>query len=426
MWCQCTKRWLALFPGLVVAAALLIPVSIRAQEATQSSTGAARKFDEFTRLGGCDHSARLDNFAIQLMNDPAATGYLIAYGPEGDGGGTGNFRLRVTKDYLVNSRGIDPDRIKTIYGGPYKDLEESASELWIAPPGAAAPETVRYENKAGEFTGKFIEHQTWDGLFLGSEEGGTGPSVGDASLANFAEMLRLQPKTYGYIVVYEGDDSAPGAWGRISTRVAGSLRNDYGVQSDQTKIIFGGYDKEAKLQLWILPVDAPPPIEEVKTERKLKKNIQLGAYRQFDLKHDDGARSVFEEFAAILLRDENLKACIIVRPEILSVPEPSVDEADEAIISEAVVSDELPVEAVPEELPDIDLLELVEKWKKDLVKQYKISENRMVVMVAPAQDEFQSGLIETWVVPPDAPLPELYPAQEEDTGETVEDNPQNL
>lgn len=430
MWRQCTKRLLALFSGLVVAS-LLVAVNIRAQEATQNSPGAARKFDEFTRVGGCDHSARLDYFAIQLQQEPEMVGYIVAYGPEGDGSGTGNFRLRMSKDYLVNSRGIDPDRIKTIYGGRYKDLEESASELWIAPPGAAAPDTVKYENKAGEFTGKFIEYPAWDGLLLesGGEEG-TGPPVGDVSAASFADMLRLQPKTYAYIVVYEGDDSAPGAWGRISARTAESLQRYNGIQSDRIKIIFGGYDEQAKLQLWILPTNAPPPVEEVKKERKLKKNIQLGTFDQFNLKHSDGARLVFNEFAEVLRKDEDLKVCIIVRPEIASAPEPNADEADEAIASEAVVSeeavvsDELPNEVVPDEPPDIDLFALVEKWKKDLVKEYQISEHRMIVMIAPTPNESQSGgQIETWVIPPDTPLPDLYPPQEEVTGEIAEETP---
>jgi hypothetical protein len=422
MWRLCRKRLLALFSGLAMAS-LLVPLNICAQEATQNSTGVARKFDEFTRVGGCDHSARLDNFAIQLQQEPEMVGYLIAYGPDGDGSGTGNFRLRMSKDYLVNSRGIDPERIKTIYGGPYKELEESASELWIAPPGAEAPEPVKYENKAGQFTGKFSEGPAWDGLLLNFEGEETGPPVGNVSAASFAHMLRLQPKTYAYIVVYEGDESAPGAWGRISTRTAENLQKDYGIQSDRIKIIFGGYDREAKLQLWILPVDAPPPVEEVKTERKLKKNIQLGTYSQFELKYDDGALSVFNEFAEVLRRDDDLRVCVIVRPEIISAPEPSMDEATEAISAEEVVSDELPKQVVPDEPPDIDLLQLIEKWKKDLVKEYRISENRMVVLIAPARDEFEGGRIETWVVPPDAPLPDLYPPQEEETGETQEENP---
>lgn len=420
---NCAKHLVILFSGLVLIS-LFSPVNVYAQEAVSQTIGAARKFDEFTRVGGCDHSARLDNFAIQLQNEPETIGYVIAYGPEGEASGTGNFRLLISKEYLVNSRGIDPQRIKTIYGGRYKDLEESASELWLAPPGADPPELVKYENKASEFTGKFIEYAAWDGLMFGSEEGGTGPPIGDVSLASFADMLRLQPKSYAYIVVYEGDESTPGAWGRMSTRVAKSLQDNYGLQSNRTKIIFGGYDKKAKLQLWILPADAPPPVEEVKKDRKLQKNIQLGSYGQFELKYNEGARAVFEEFADVLRKDKDLKIFIIVRPEVLIVPETSEGEDVETIAEEvSAVPAEQPVEVAAEEPPDIDFLELIEKWKKDLAKEYKISEDRVIVMTAAARDEFESGRIETWVVPPDTPLPDLYPPQEEFIEEPEEENP---
>jgi hypothetical protein len=419
---NCAKHLVALLSGLVLIS-LFSPVNLHAQEAASQATGAARKFDEFTRVGGCDHSARLDNFAIQLQTEPETIGYVIAYGPEGEGSGTGNFRLRVSLDYLVNSRGIDPQRIKTIYGGRYKDLEESVSELWIAPPGAEAPEIVKYENKAGEFTGKFIEEPTWDGpIFEGDET--TGPPIGDVTLASFADMLRLQEKSYAYIVVYEDDESKPGAWGRISARVAKGLQVHYGVSADRTKIIFGGYDKKSKLQLWILPMGAPPPVEEVKKERQLQKNIQLGSYGQYELNNADGARSVFEEFADVLRKDKDLKVVFIVRPEVPFIPETSEGETSETMAEETVaVSDEQPAEVAAEEAPDVDFLELIEKWKKVLAKEYKIGENRVIVMMAAARDESESGRIETWVVPPGIPLPDLYPPQEEFLEEASEENP---
>ena len=419
---NCSKHLMALFSGLVLIS-LFSPVNLRAQEAASHESGAARKFDEFTRVGGCDHSARLDNFAIQLQTEPEMIGYVIAYGPEGEASGTGNFRLRVSLDYLVNSRGIDPQRIKTIYGGRYKDLEESVSELWIAPPGAEAPEIVKYENKAGEFTGKFIEEPTWDGpIFEGDET--TGPPVGNVTLASFADMLRLQPKTYAYIVVYEDDESKPGAWGRISARVTRILQDHYGLQANRTKIIFGGYDKKSKLQLWILPMGAPPPVEEVKRERKLQKNIQLGSYGQYELRDADGARSVFEEFADVLRKDKDLKVVFIVRPEVPIIPETTEGETGETIAEEIVtVPDEQTGEVAEEEAPDVDFLELIEKWKKDLAKEHNISENRVIVMMAAARDESESGRIETWVVPPGIPLPDLYPPQEEFLEEVAEEDP---
>src|SRR5215207_904775 len=124
----------------------------RAESPSDSSTPgqplAAKKIDEFGNVRGCDHSARLDNFAIELENAPDAVGYLIVYGAEGKASGTADFRLRLAKSYLVNARGINEERVVTVYGGPYRDKAESFSELWVVPPGAEAPKPSKYKNDA--------------------------------------------------------------------------------------------------------------------------------------------------------------------------------------------------------------------------------------------------------------------------------------
>src|SRR5262245_57053960 len=74
----------------------------------------AIRFDQFGQLGHCDVTARLDNFAVQIQNQPSAKGAIVSYAPEGEGYGTGKQVLEVIKDYLVNSRGLPPDRIETI------------------------------------------------------------------------------------------------------------------------------------------------------------------------------------------------------------------------------------------------------------------------------------------------------------------------
>src|ERR1051325_5412751 len=103
---------------------LLILLSALAATFSHAQTGERRpvasKVDEFGFVAGCDHSARLDNFAIELQNFPDHKGYLIAYGAEGEASGTAGFRLRLEKGYLVNARGIAEERIVTVYGGPYR------------------------------------------------------------------------------------------------------------------------------------------------------------------------------------------------------------------------------------------------------------------------------------------------------------------
>ena len=97
-----------------------------------------RKFDEFGDIARDDEKARLDNFAIQLQQEPEAQGYIFVYG------GTGR-RIRPdyvqkrtarVKDYLINTRGMDARRI-TILEGPAR--AEPTVELWVVPPGAAPP-----------------------------------------------------------------------------------------------------------------------------------------------------------------------------------------------------------------------------------------------------------------------------------------------
>jgi hypothetical protein len=96
----------------------------------------ARKIDEYGNIRFNDEKARLDNFAIELQNDPTSQGYLICYG--GRTGRTGEAQRRCdrAKDYLVTTRGLDASRIVTVDGGYREDL---TVELWIVPSGATPP-----------------------------------------------------------------------------------------------------------------------------------------------------------------------------------------------------------------------------------------------------------------------------------------------
>jgi hypothetical protein len=93
----------------------------------------ARKFDEYGNIRFNDEKARLDNFAIQLQNEPTATGTIIVYG---SCAGEGQQRGDRAKDYLVNTRGIEAGRITVVDGGCRSEL---SVQLWIVPSGAAAP-----------------------------------------------------------------------------------------------------------------------------------------------------------------------------------------------------------------------------------------------------------------------------------------------
>jgi hypothetical protein len=95
-----------------------------------------KKFDEFPDISRNDEKARLDNFGIELQNDPTATAYVIVY--PGRSGKRGEVQYHASRvvDYLVNSRNLDKSRIVTLVGPARNEL---FVELWITPQGATPP-----------------------------------------------------------------------------------------------------------------------------------------------------------------------------------------------------------------------------------------------------------------------------------------------
>jgi hypothetical protein len=92
------------------------------------------RFDEYGNIRFNDEKARLDNFAIQLQNEPGSTATIIAFGTCT---GEGQARGDRAKDYLVNTRGIEASRITVVDGGCRADL---TVQLWVVPQGASQPE----------------------------------------------------------------------------------------------------------------------------------------------------------------------------------------------------------------------------------------------------------------------------------------------
>ena len=96
----------------------------------------SRKFDEFPDIARNDEKARLDNFAIDLQNDPTATAYVVVYPGRTSKRGDVQYHSSRIVEYLVHSRGLDEHRIVTLVGAPREQL---FVELWVTPQGAAPP-----------------------------------------------------------------------------------------------------------------------------------------------------------------------------------------------------------------------------------------------------------------------------------------------
>jgi hypothetical protein len=99
-----------------------------------------RKFDEFPHLTRNDEKARLDNFAVELLNDPRSNAYMIIYpGAEGPTHDVQRHTSRIV-DYLINTRRVDGRRIVTLVGPTRSKL---IIELWNCPQGAQPPKPSR-------------------------------------------------------------------------------------------------------------------------------------------------------------------------------------------------------------------------------------------------------------------------------------------
>lgn len=92
---------------------------------------------DYGDISWSDEKARLDNFAIQLLNDEEESiGYIIAYAGQKATVGEALLRANRARDYLVTVKHIKPERVKAIDGGYLVDL---TVYLYVVPPHAEPP-----------------------------------------------------------------------------------------------------------------------------------------------------------------------------------------------------------------------------------------------------------------------------------------------
>lgn len=370
---------------LLVALCAVIALSCAARAQAGSRAPRAEKLDEYVnQYTSCNAGAYLDNFAIHLQNRPTVAGYIIIYGPPGLQNGYGERAVNATKGYLVSTRGIEESRLHVVYAGWYEHVQEIVTELWLVPEGAAPPPRVKFKPDFG-FEGKFYERGLWDGPEIVGDVEGWSHSA-ETALVGLAELLRRRADARVYLVAYHGGETAPGAWRRVMEKQTEELRG-YGIPAERVKTIFGGYAKEEGLQFWVLPSDAPPPVK-AKRERRPERSVQIADLEESWLKYPDTERWGFKSLLDVLKADGQLTACLVVRPGPAEAKEVNPDE---------------PVD--PDEPPDIEVMQLADKWKAEL-KKNGIGEHRLIVMVVPMGQEQWGGRLETWVVPPGAPLPD--------------------
>jgi hypothetical protein len=104
--------------------------------AVRAATMCCESIDQYGAISFRNEQARLDNFAIALQSEAGAKGYIMAYDGRRARAGEARRRANRAKRYLVNTRGLEAERIIIIDSG---HREEMNFVLYILPEGAAPP-----------------------------------------------------------------------------------------------------------------------------------------------------------------------------------------------------------------------------------------------------------------------------------------------
>ncbi len=89
---------------------------------------AYRPYAQFRRVSDAETFARLDDFAIQLIDETTFDGYVVAYAGRVSKKGEARMMAEQAKRYLIDKRNLPAARIKSINGG-YR--EEAEYELYL-------------------------------------------------------------------------------------------------------------------------------------------------------------------------------------------------------------------------------------------------------------------------------------------------------
>src|SRR5712692_2724015 len=112
------------FSLLVLCGAIVLFSQVRIQRAKPAALP-DRPFDEYGRIAWDHEKARLDNFAIQITNEPDAIGYIFVCDGKEMCAGEAELRAARAKRYIVEHRGVPWNRViwrKDGYCGEFKTM----------------------------------------------------------------------------------------------------------------------------------------------------------------------------------------------------------------------------------------------------------------------------------------------------------------
>ena len=240
---------------------LLLLLSAAPLHARQQPThGGARLIDSFGEIQWSDLIARLDNFAIELQNDPAARGVIAVYPAGGKFPGWPLRRGRDALYYLVTTRGLEASRLSIVNG---KLGDSPTFELWVVPAGAELD--VKPFDSSLLMSGartpllfdRFAVVESGDGDVSAY---GLEPHPDSAGTYDFfAEVLRRDPGLRGCVIAYTSWGGARTADRRIAALAKRTMARKHAIDVSRVVALGGGRRRFKTIELWLVPPGAALP-----------------------------------------------------------------------------------------------------------------------------------------------------------------------
>ncbi len=231
------------------------------------------------RLPECDFGAQLDQFIIDLQNEPSSKGKIIMYKGlnvlPAQIESQGLFSLRVMKMHF-RLRGTDTKRIEIERVGYRK---EQLMEFWIVPKGAEPPsaknllpkpemprdKTFLFDQREfippfGDELHELLTQKVRSEVYPDTELEEDEDSKYYWLSESFAKVLREDSSLAGEIIFYVDVEryDLPKVRERINQGKERILKKD-GITPDRIKISFGGYREYPQIEFWIVhPSDSAP------------------------------------------------------------------------------------------------------------------------------------------------------------------------
>ena len=228
----------------------LILLAVTATWPVVGQSSPATKFDSYNYLvTGDDEAARLEAFVEALRTNPSVIGYLIGYNATTTPPGVLRRRLYGDKRYLIEARGVEPNRLVLIEGG-YRG--KVTTEIWLAPKGSPAPTpsptrtSPSTNGKQYLFDEACVECEAPVNLDL---------NVFTDGLKFYAAELQRMSHATGLIVITQGARSRTRAALAQARRAKRILAREYNIAPNRIHIQVGHRRKDNLVfaNMWIVP-----------------------------------------------------------------------------------------------------------------------------------------------------------------------------